>query len=489
VRIALNEGAFVDCKDKYGNTPLLFAAARGRVSVIRELLKCGADIDLAAPGGMTALHAAAKWGKARAVEELLRRGADATNMDHQRRTAGDVAAAIVAQDSDRCPAGVHPKPSEEEEPPPSRPAGGDDDELDAEEAENDRRRASEAKARAAALYSTKLTPHEQVLQVLEDWVIAAEEAAAAELQKKKEEEEEEEEDDEEAAIEEIRVKIVALSTVVEAQANVVAVEEAVEAEHLAAARKVTKEIKAIEAGLSVLSASLETAQVAVTGAREKRLLAAYELAKAKLDRVEKEVEVARLEGRPEVKDELEALIPTLRAAKKKAQAECKHLLKVQARGRKGKKQRGQQQQQQQQQPGGSRDNGLGSPLSPGSPLQSPAIGGLDDDNASVGSVRSVGSFVELNLGSSVTSLGSDMDSVGDGGSSIVSSGGGAFPARRPQAMPLEEGMAFELPDPYSGTVPVKLKLTDDGWRAVDQLQSQIDRLRAQLRFLGERPHC
>jgi hypothetical protein len=73
VRAALGEGAFVDCKDKYGNTPLLFASARGRVTVVRELLKCGADIDLCAPGGMSPLHAAAKWGKAKAVRQMKRK--------------------------------------------------------------------------------------------------------------------------------------------------------------------------------------------------------------------------------------------------------------------------------------------------------------------------------------------------------------------------------------------------------------------------------
>ncbi len=37
VKLALSSGARVDSADKYGNTPLLFACARGRITVTRPL--------------------------------------------------------------------------------------------------------------------------------------------------------------------------------------------------------------------------------------------------------------------------------------------------------------------------------------------------------------------------------------------------------------------------------------------------------------------
>ena len=54
------------------------------------------------------------------------------------------------------------------------------------------------------------------------------------------------------------------------------------------------------------------------------------LCQARVERVEKEVEVAKREGRPEVKHELEALLPALKDAKRKATAQAKALLKQRA---------------------------------------------------------------------------------------------------------------------------------------------------------------
>ncbi len=46
--------------DAYGYTPLLNAAALGRLSAVEELIKNGANIDLKGPYGFSALHAAAQ---------------------------------------------------------------------------------------------------------------------------------------------------------------------------------------------------------------------------------------------------------------------------------------------------------------------------------------------------------------------------------------------------------------------------------------------
>lgn len=93
----------VNGRDRYGNTPLHFASAKGRVEVIRSLLRAGAEIDAASPDGTTALMAAARWGKAKAAEELLRRGADPMTKDRHGRTALDVVAGAIALDESRAP--------------------------------------------------------------------------------------------------------------------------------------------------------------------------------------------------------------------------------------------------------------------------------------------------------------------------------------------------------------------------------------------------
>ena len=51
-------------------------------------------------------------------------------------------------------------------------------------------------------------------------------------------------------------------------------------------------------------------------------------AQVRIERVEKEAQVAGLEGRSETRDQLEALLPGLRDAKKRAQHAARHLLKV-----------------------------------------------------------------------------------------------------------------------------------------------------------------
>ena len=56
-----------------------------------------------------------------------------------------------------------------------------------------------------------------------------------------------------------------------------------------------------------------------------------------MERVEKEIELAKREGRPEVKVELEAMLPSLKDAKRKAQARAKELIKVRTAQRNAEK--------------------------------------------------------------------------------------------------------------------------------------------------------
>lgn len=66
----------VNMPDGHGTTPLMFAAALGRLSCVKELMRMGADIHATKPGdGFTALMYAALGGKSLCVEMLIAMGA------------------------------------------------------------------------------------------------------------------------------------------------------------------------------------------------------------------------------------------------------------------------------------------------------------------------------------------------------------------------------------------------------------------------------
>jgi ankyrin repeat protein len=62
----------------YANTPLIKAAAYGRIEVVKLLLEKGADVNKHNEGGETPLHYAARHGHVKVMEILLDHGADPT---------------------------------------------------------------------------------------------------------------------------------------------------------------------------------------------------------------------------------------------------------------------------------------------------------------------------------------------------------------------------------------------------------------------------
>ncbi len=80
-----NSPDLINRPDDGGNPPLVAAAFRDEVGVLRFLLKNGADVKARAPDGVTALFAAAGSGHKRAVEILLANGAD-PNAPHEGQT-------------------------------------------------------------------------------------------------------------------------------------------------------------------------------------------------------------------------------------------------------------------------------------------------------------------------------------------------------------------------------------------------------------------
>lgn len=81
----------LNVSDHAGFTPLMAAAAKGRVSAAVLLLENGLDVDAQDKQGKTALHYAAEVGQRRMVELLLNHAADAHAPDHRGQTAYEIA--------------------------------------------------------------------------------------------------------------------------------------------------------------------------------------------------------------------------------------------------------------------------------------------------------------------------------------------------------------------------------------------------------------
>jgi ankyrin repeat protein len=82
----------VDCTDRYGNTPLHFAARFGLPGICSLLTDYGADVDRRNRMGFTPLHFAALYGHLGVVQALADAGADLGALDAQDRTPLNLAA-------------------------------------------------------------------------------------------------------------------------------------------------------------------------------------------------------------------------------------------------------------------------------------------------------------------------------------------------------------------------------------------------------------
>ncbi|ORC92705.1 26S proteasome non-ATPase regulatory subunit 10 [Trypanosoma theileri] len=83
--IDLHKVAIADQPDSHGNTPLLYAAGRGNLALVRYLLQLGASIDHQNKRGQSALHRAANRGSLDLVEELIASSKKKHNSAEHRR--------------------------------------------------------------------------------------------------------------------------------------------------------------------------------------------------------------------------------------------------------------------------------------------------------------------------------------------------------------------------------------------------------------------
>jgi ankyrin repeat protein len=78
VRLLDADHRLVEARDEYQRTPLMWAAHRGHVGIVRVLLERGAGVNAVTGGGSTVLHLAAFRGHREVVDLLLRYGAEAS---------------------------------------------------------------------------------------------------------------------------------------------------------------------------------------------------------------------------------------------------------------------------------------------------------------------------------------------------------------------------------------------------------------------------
>ncbi|XP_015759142.1 PREDICTED: transient receptor potential cation channel subfamily A member 1 homolog isoform X2 [Acropora digitifera] len=87
IMFLVQQGGDVNVCDNYGLSPLHYAASKGNLTAVRELLQCdGIKIDQKDASRSTPLHCAAADGAVEVVKALLDAGADVTARDNEERT-------------------------------------------------------------------------------------------------------------------------------------------------------------------------------------------------------------------------------------------------------------------------------------------------------------------------------------------------------------------------------------------------------------------
>jgi len=87
----LAAGTDVNMKNKFGSTPLLYAANYGQKEITELLIANSADVNAINNGGFTPLHSAANSNHKEVVELLITAGADVNAVNLRGQTALDLA--------------------------------------------------------------------------------------------------------------------------------------------------------------------------------------------------------------------------------------------------------------------------------------------------------------------------------------------------------------------------------------------------------------
>ncbi|XP_064628380.1 serine/threonine-protein phosphatase 6 regulatory ankyrin repeat subunit C-like [Lineus longissimus] len=88
VELLISEGADVNIRDSYGNTPLMLAASEGLCNIIRRLVQGKCNVNFASNDGLckSPMHILAMKGHVCCMEQLFQNGADVNILDHDGRS-------------------------------------------------------------------------------------------------------------------------------------------------------------------------------------------------------------------------------------------------------------------------------------------------------------------------------------------------------------------------------------------------------------------
>jgi len=90
-QLLIDMGALIEAVDSINNTPLIVAAATGRLSVLDVLIRNNAELNTKGKFGFTALHAAARYDFIKSVQRLLDAGSDASILNDEKELAEGIA--------------------------------------------------------------------------------------------------------------------------------------------------------------------------------------------------------------------------------------------------------------------------------------------------------------------------------------------------------------------------------------------------------------
>jgi ankyrin repeat protein len=97
VEQAITNGADVNAKNNYGETPLHKAASLDSSETVELLIQKGAEVDAKDDGGATPLHRAVLWESPEVVKLLIRKGADVNAKDKHGETPLDKTVLSVSE--------------------------------------------------------------------------------------------------------------------------------------------------------------------------------------------------------------------------------------------------------------------------------------------------------------------------------------------------------------------------------------------------------
>ena len=88
-------GANLDWQDeKWGWTPLHWAARAGKIEIVRMLIDAGANVNVQTNGGSTPLHEAVRYGSVEIVRMLIDAGADVNLQDEDGKLPYELATTL-----------------------------------------------------------------------------------------------------------------------------------------------------------------------------------------------------------------------------------------------------------------------------------------------------------------------------------------------------------------------------------------------------------